>query len=693
MNSNEALLRDVHVLLLRFLCCDAHALTLPSSSKMAIALEEPMEHLTTSTTAEREDVEKAVRAAVDALWFDLDEDEKPFSPPKLVPLLSAIFEKYDDQDDEMPPKTQRCGRLRERFGRRGAAALERAKESYTAAAAGRAAAAEKAVEEAAEKEAAEKAASEGEVAEKAAEGAAEKAAEVAAAVDAERADELRERYSRMSVEELGSALRTLGLMSIGTKPVLIGRLVEMAGAAATEPATATEPDAAEAVATEKAASLYENSMPLYEDEEALVSPPPRKPIDLIEELFSAIFAPLAAKMAEMTSTLLAAQMAGMTAERTSTSDEQTAPSAAGAECAGDTASPSSEHQSSTVTSSTVTSSTVTSSTVTALCTVLLSGWVELSLQTVASQPCRHSHRVQALAFPKVPETPAFASIMLDPIVSGKETFDACRMLFDAPRIGTRSGALQPKKITDWGPSPEPSDGMPRQDDIGIASQQARDFEVSGEPSMPLLGMPEQAETTEQTYELEVSPNVRPGMKLKLSIPGRVEKAVITVPAGAAPGRILSVPMLSNQEEAQVKLHDNGGDGLEDLAAAVTAAAAAVTAVTAVTAAAVTAVTAVTAAAVTAALPAVVAPGSPEGIKSTRHNKWHGQRRECTATGGLRKLYRRVSPGDIFHIPLHMRPDDQELRVDASSAEERATRLARARAHKRSRPYLDTGLTD
>ena len=216
MNSNEALLRDVHVLLLRFLCCDAHALTLPSSSKMAIALEEPMEHLTTSTTAEREDVEKAVRAAVDALWFEFDEDEKPFSPPKLVPLLSAIFEKYDDQDDEMPPKTQRCGRLRERFGRRGAAALERAKEAYTAAAAGRAAAAEKAVEEAAEKEAAEKAASEGEVAEKAAEGAAEKAAEVAAAVDAQRADELRERYSRMSVEELGSALRTLGLMSIGT---------------------------------------------------------------------------------------------------------------------------------------------------------------------------------------------------------------------------------------------------------------------------------------------------------------------------------------------------------------------------------------------------------------------------------------------------------------------------------------------
>ena len=629
MSRNEAMLRDVHVMLLRLVCCDAHALTLPSSSKMA--LKEPMEHLTTSTTAEREDVEKAVRAAVDALWFELDEDEMPFSPPKLVPLLSAIFEKYDDQDDEMPPKTQRCGRLRERFGRRGAAALERAKEAYTAAAAERAAAAVKAAEEAAEK-----------------------AAEDAAAVDAQRADELRERYSRMSVEELCSALRTLGLTSDGTKPVLIGRLIEMAGAAATEPAAATELDAAEAVATEKAAPLYEDFMPIYEDEEALVSPLPRKPMDLIEELFS-FFAPLAAKMAEMTSTLLAAQMTGMTTGRSSTSDEQTTPSAAGAECAGDTASPSSEHQ---------------SSTVAAQCTVLLGGWVELSLQTVASRPCHHSRRAEALAFPKVPETPDFASIMLGPIVSGKETFDACRKLFEAPRIGPRIGTLQPKKITDWGPSPAPSDGMLRQDDIAcmlrqddITTQQAREFEVSGEPSGE-PAMPEQAEATEQTYELEVPPNVRPGMKLKLSLPDRVQKVVITVPAGAAPGRILSVSMLSSKEEAQVKLHDNGGDGLGDLAAAVTA-----------------------------ALPAVVAPGSPEGTKSTRHNKWHGQRRECTASGGLRKLYRRVSPGDILHIPWHMRPDDRDLRVDASSAEERATRLARARAHKRARPYLDTGVSD
>jgi hypothetical protein len=69
-------------------------------------------------------------------------------------------------------------------------------------------------------------------------------------------------------------------------------------------------------------------------------------------------------------------------------------------------------------------------------------------------------------------------------------------------------------------------------------------------------MPEQAEATEPTlYELEVPPNVRPGMKLKLSLPGRVQKVVITVPAGAAPGCIISVSMLHNKVEARVKLHE------------------------------------------------------------------------------------------------------------------------------------------
>jgi len=44
---------------------------------------------------------------------------------------------------------------------------------------------------------------------------------------------------------------------------------------------------------------------------------------------------------------------------------------------------------------------------------------------------------------------------------------------------------------------------------------------------------------EQTYELEVPPNTRPGHKLKLTIPGMPEKVVITVPEGAEPGRTIS----------------------------------------------------------------------------------------------------------------------------------------------------------
>ena len=73
----------------------------------------------------------------------------------------------------------------------------------------------------------------------------------AAPVDEKRAEELRKRYSRMRVEELRSALRTLGLTSDGTKPVLIGRLIEMVGAAPTQPAT-IEAEAEAVVAPETA---------------------------------------------------------------------------------------------------------------------------------------------------------------------------------------------------------------------------------------------------------------------------------------------------------------------------------------------------------------------------------------------------------------------------------------------------------
>ena len=73
----------------------------------------------------------------------------------------------------------------------------------------------------------------------------------AAPVDEKRAEELRKRYSRMRVEELRSELRTLGLTSDGTKPVLIGRLIEMVGAPPTQPAT-IEAEATEAVVAPEA---------------------------------------------------------------------------------------------------------------------------------------------------------------------------------------------------------------------------------------------------------------------------------------------------------------------------------------------------------------------------------------------------------------------------------------------------------
>ncbi|KOO35257.1 hypothetical protein Ctob_010022 [Chrysochromulina tobinii] len=70
----------------------------------------------------------------------------------------------------------------------------------------------------------------------------EHASHHAAPVDGQRADELRKRYSRMRVQELRWKLRKLGLTTDGTKPVLIGRLIEMANAAASiaEPAFVPE---------------------------------------------------------------------------------------------------------------------------------------------------------------------------------------------------------------------------------------------------------------------------------------------------------------------------------------------------------------------------------------------------------------------------------------------------------------------
>ena len=113
-------------------------------------------------------------------------------------------------------------------------------------------------------------------------------------------------------------------------------------------------------------------------------------------------------------------------------------------------------------------------------------------------------------------------------------------------------------------TPRGQGAEPRRDQHSRSVRPLDLFEVSGEP-----GMPEQAEATEPTlYGLEVPPNVRPGMKLKLSLPGRVEKVVMTAPAGAAPGwrhpGIISVSMLHNKVEAPVNRfedeHANTGTG-------------------------------------------------------------------------------------------------------------------------------------
>eukprot|EP00900_Chrysochromulina_parva_P027233 jgi/Chrpa1/9143/Chrysochromulina_OHIO_Genome00022521-RA len=59
---------------------------------------------------------------------------------------------------------------------------------------------------------------------------------------------------------------------------------------------------------------------------------------------------------------------------------------------------------------------------------------------------------------------------------------------------------------------------------------------------------DEEETEEETYELEVPPNAKPGSKLKFLIPGTAETVVIMMPEGAEPGRIISFSMPRNKDE-------------------------------------------------------------------------------------------------------------------------------------------------
>ena len=58
---------------------------------------------------------------------------------------------------------------------------------------------------------------------------------------------------------------------------------------------------------------------------------------------------------------------------------------------------------------------------------------------------------------------------------------------------------------------------------------------------------------EETYELQVPPNTKPGSKLKLTIPGMPDKVVITVPPGALPGYVISFSMPKSKGAVQAKL--------------------------------------------------------------------------------------------------------------------------------------------
>jgi hypothetical protein len=61
------------------------------------------------------------------------------------------------------------------------------------------------------------------------------------------------------------------------------------------------------------------------------------------------------------------------------------------------------------------------------------------------------------------------------------------------------------------------------------------------------------------FELEVPPNVKPGMKLRFSIPGTEETVMILVPEGAEPGHTISFPMpTSIHDLARAKLLEHEG---------------------------------------------------------------------------------------------------------------------------------------
>ena len=65
--------------------------------------------------------------------------------------------------------------------------------------------------------------------------------------------------------------------------------------------------------------------------------------------------------------------------------------------------------------------------------------------------------------------------------------------------------------------------------------------------------PSTAESLNQQFELVVTPNMKPGGKYKIPIPGQTEKVTIAVPPDAKAGQVISFKLSQNWIDTRNKL--------------------------------------------------------------------------------------------------------------------------------------------
>ena len=117
---------------------------------------------------------------------------------------------------------------------------------------------------------------------------------------------------------------------------------------------------------------------------------------------------------------------------------------------------------------------------------------------------------------------------------------------DMPDDGPAASTAEPPK-----PEAVAAQGAAAASEAGQAAPQPTAADPPA-PSVPPAETPA-IDDEEQTYELQVPPNTKPGSKLKLTIPGMPDKVVITVPPGALPGYVISFSMPKSKEAVQAKL--------------------------------------------------------------------------------------------------------------------------------------------